>query len=886
MKKILSRLTLITCLAALFVASGCNRDKENAFSVSIKEVGPGYVDLYVTSPLPVIKLAYDLSSTEKNVTNKVSLFADAKKGGRLLDVKDGEIVRISDGVEQDTKYFLYLVAELTEEYSDIKTLTFSTSPYDFDELLTVVATNYDGYKMHVTIPESAEAAGNAIRFNQCCLMMYNYARSSGNDDYFSLLYNAGAYAKKDTTLVYSEETNWYQTEQDADGDGTYDWENRFNPISPGEPVVFVAGEFSWMEDSPEYETEFFKFPSGWENGYYMPLLDTEYYKSGKSQSSVGVLDIDLSHKLDPYWKGAFQRKVVMTRQPSLLDAKVNIEYANVGPVNATVIFTPEEGVEQYAFGIMDAATYNQMMDLLMGNEDYLQWAITSYFAAYTLGTGVANSPMQIQLSDMFYDVPSETDIYVMVTAMGDDRGTTQSFNSLKFSTTAKVLDAPVVTVTPVESKTTPTAAAFNVKSDMPLVRASYGANYVRDWKLETNGGASYYDLVSNAFSADDIEKICSKDGLDVIIPSVDGETTRLVVVGYNEENTPNNLNFPVIEECPAVADVTTPYSDPKPYVPSELYEKLCGEWTATATLYNGTKEFPHKSKIVISRHDEEAGIVAFDDYPTELPDSVYTIYKEALKKDNYEQVKEIVDGYYADFLKRINDFGLYRLQDQNRLLCQGWLDKDSYNRLGIQTPYELFVSKKYSSVDVSSIFFDFGPKWYIEISKDASGNVVLSAPIDANFLPPAANWSVPFYFGGYDKKTTYMFLYGTDHTPMFPIELKDDNTFVMKPIVREDGTFYPNMVGVDSSQGGYIFENPVVSEITFTRGWTEETGKKQSSLIPSLGNVHVNAESPTSVVKPMTRLRDRVSYTTVEGSVMTLDKFKSNADRLMESLKK
>ena len=131
-----------------------------------------------------------------------------------------------------------------------------------------------------------------------------------------------------------------------------------------------------------------------------------------------------------------------------------------------------------------------------------------------------------------------------------------------------------------------------------------------------------------------------------------------------------------------------------------------------------------------------------------------------------------------------------------------------------------------------------------------------------------------------------MFLYGTDHTPMFPIELKDNNTFVMKPIVREDGTFYPNMVGVDSSQGGYIFENPVVSEITFTRGWAEETGKKQSSLIPSLGNVHVNAESPTSVVKPMTRLRDRVSYTTVEGSVMTLDKFKSNADRLMESLKK
>ena len=42
----------------------------------------------------------------------------------------------------------------------------------------------------------------------------------------------------------------------------------------------------------------------------------------------------------------------------------------------------------------------------------------------------------------------------------------------------------------------------------------------------------------------------------------------------------------------------------------------------------------------------------------------------------------------------------------------------------------------------------------------------------------------------------------------------------------------------------------------------------------------------SSVVKPMTRLTPSVQYNEIEGSGMTLDKFKANADRLFENLKK
>ena len=46
-----------------------------------------------------------------------------------------------------------------------------------------------------------------IRYNHCDLMMYKYQtdpKYGGNDDYFTLLYNASAFTREDKTLEYSE----------------------------------------------------------------------------------------------------------------------------------------------------------------------------------------------------------------------------------------------------------------------------------------------------------------------------------------------------------------------------------------------------------------------------------------------------------------------------------------------------------------------------------------------------------------------------------------------------------------------------------------------------------------------------------------------------------
>lgn len=875
MKNLLSKIALVALSAAVFLFAGCDEMKNKGFSLSVKDVGPEYVELNVQGG-DVIRMAYMIDEREMRVENPQQIF----KKGTEVTVKGGEVLRISLGLEENTQYYLYACAALSDtEFSEIITLPFKTTNYELSELLTVVDQYYDGYKMRLTLPKETKERKNAIRWSQCCIMMFNYSKDSSND-YFNCLYNGGNYTLNDTTLVYSEENNWYQTGQDSDGDGEIDWDVYYNPISPGEPVVFVAGEFSYMEDTPEYENDYFGYPSGWDPGYYCPMVDGAFYSNGgKEQSSMGVIDWGYTHPMDDYWTGAHQRKHFRIKEPDLLEAGVEVKLAKATPVDLVLEFYPEEGVDQYAFGIFDDDMYqNQILPLLNGNEDWMQWAVTSYFGAYSFGTKVASGAIQANLTSFYYQsaISPETRYHVFVTAMGNPQGTTQSFRKYTFETTAKVKDAPEVEVKALASETTPYVAAFNIKctthADNPLTEAYYAANYVRDWKLAINGGSTYFGLVNgnNAFSGEELGKINSEDGYTIYIPSIDGETTRLVVVGYNDEYTPNNVaGYKFIEDCPSAADCTTPYVDPKPYVDVNLYQDLVGDWTATALLTDseGKKRYEHSSKITIAAD--------LYDYPSSLTQEVYDIYA----KNEYD--KEEVDAMWYEFKQLAVEITEERLENQNRLVCIGWLDDDSYGRLDARTPYDLFVVEDYSSVDVSSLYNDYGPKWYIETSKDENGNVTYSVPLDYSFLPPAANWSVPFYLGAMQKDTWYTVLEGDGWDASFPVTVSEDrNTVTVHPLVLSDGTeMYPNMIGIDSTMGT-LLENPVVSEIVLTRGWHGD--KLQSSVRGASKSVNARGDFPKGTYKKMTELVAPVELPAVEYKLVTPEQFKERADKLVE----
>ncbi len=841
-------------------------------AISIYEVGANYLDLAVQTNQPC-EVAYVIATEQTDMT-PVAIF----ESGTVVEVDETKILKILDGINYSTSYHLYAAAKLNAyEYSDVQHFEFTTPEMEFTELLTVVNTMYDGYKMRITLPESAKAAGNAIRWSQCCLMMYNYM--GRGLDHFSLISNGKKWTTEDITLEYSEDDNRYVDDE------TGEWYNKYDPISPGEPVVFIAGEYSFVDQSYDGNfpnVEHYLYEIG--PGYYIPVLDEDlfypYYR-GYSDDLLKFNGVELTKQSDVVWTGAFQRKFFRTREPELLDGSVDVILAEASPANLIFECYPDENVEQYCFLVLDDHSYNYFLELISGNKEYLKWAVTSYFSAYNFGANTLSGPVRLELTSFYYQdlILPDSNYHVLVTAMGDRQGKSQSFKEYVFKTTSKQLPAPEILVTPLNDYTTPDKAAFNIKCTTyqtnPIAQGYYAANYVRDWVLEVNNGNTYFNIIKggNPFSPHELQQINSDEGLTIYIPSIDGESTRLAVLGYNEEYTPNDLNFQYIEDCPAVATIKTPYysdyyEEDIPWISPREFEPFLGEWTATATLIDGStgSRNEHTSKVTLANN--------LGNFPSTTPSEAYDIYMQVARMERDE-----VDALYAEFKELAEEYAQKRLANMNRILGTGWLDDDSYDRLILRTPYDLFIADDYSGVDIPSIFNDFGPKWYLEAGEDPQTNeVTFRIPVDQNLLPPAANWSVPFYMAALDPDTYQAFMAPEKFGDLyFPVEYdQNKDQITIKPFVYDGVKYYPNIIGFDSL-GGSILENPVVSEIVLTRGWTDNT-MTQFSVKTHGTNVPVRADLPTAVYKQRTALQASEPIQTIETPLLTVDQIKSRAD--------
>ena len=80
-----------------------------------------------------------------------------------------------------------------------------------------------------------------------------------------------------------------------------------------------------------------------------------------------------------------------------------------------------------------------------------------------------------------------------------------------------------------------------------------------------------------------------------------------------------------------------------------------------------------------------------------------------------------------------------------------------------------------------------------------------------------------------------------------------------------------------------LLENPVISEIVLTRGWTEEeSANVQSSVRRSAGNVQVQGSFPAGVHKKMTDVSPSVELKKIEMEMVSPEMFKERADKLVE----
>ncbi len=903
-------MSFLCLLAAAF--AGCGPDSGNKggkgdFNLEINGVGHDYVELNVTAPGEV-EMAYSVLTESQLVTAPVLFMT-----GKTMTVKPGETIRIGGNLQSGTDYFLYAAAKIdSKNYSKLVQLEFTTESYQFNKLLTLLDTYYDGYKIHFTLPEDTKQNGNVIRYNMVDQAMYNVLIKNAGSETDHILesvvmngYRHGKFVKNDSTCLFNHGNQVMVDENgnpivDKDGDMI----DIHLPAAPGEPTVFLAGECRLGTDEEMGAIVGLYYGTKGQT-YQVPLFDWKTvdpnfdWKNTERDSWEGS-----------GWTGAFQKLVFKTKEPGLCDATVNIDIPEneIKVTDATIYFEPEEGVSRYIYAILDNETYNSAIEIYFDLKSSspqseidkaFQWFLTSYTAFQELGVQGKTEAIQVNAAEHFINgalIGGET-YHVICTVMVDDpsitenpeNGASQRYIHKTFKAKDKTKKPPVIEVKAVNT-TNPFEATFNIKAPGKDIEGVYWAcNTAREFDMALRNN-TYSDLLMGNYTlpAEELQQINSDAGLDMTFNTLDGEITRFAIMGCNDEYTFNQIDPET--EGKGWADYKAPMANKVAKIESPLYTALDGDWTATATLRVNqqledgsltSRNVTHTSKISISNQ--------IPDLPEKVEEYVYGLYEG---KDKAE-----VDGMYEELLGLADEFAEYRLDGQNRMLCAGFLDFDYYDdmsRLAYMSPYDLFTSTNYSSFDVPQLIYDFGPKWFLQLQED--GSVIV--PMNSTFLPPMHTWtSFPYYVGAYglDKEgTAYAFYDANETIKGFPVEISDDySKITIKPIEIDGCPYYMNALGVNpQAMGSVEIVATVISEIVLTKGWNETKAVNAGSFaaVPAKAKAvtadgRAVVEMPaTKIYKSMTELKPKSvrNFKVDENpNVITMDKINASVERIL-----
>ena len=870
--------TLFSMFSALFVAgavlSSCNPQITDLTPSAAISVEAGTTSAAVTFTTANLReYAYSVSEPGAEITDPVVLFAKGTTGS----LSNGDNLVTVSGIEGNHTYAISAAFKISDNefYSEVLTAEFTTGAYT--QNLTLVNTTYDGFTVHFKRPEEVQE-GNVVRYGALNLAWYNELKTSRqttdavilglNDEVY------GNYWTGDADLTYNDD-NILKRDEKGDLVIMYDdYVTVHDKIAPGEPLVFIVGEFAKGESM-----------WGWGEGYYQALFDDDaYYDSlfGSGGSwGPGPLSVVEETNEDSFWTGYHERIQFTAKQPELLEAKVDVEIA-ASAASGTIKITPDEEVFQYCYFVCDDATYEMLLGFIDNNPDYVQWFVTSVYG-FRVGCQSATGAIEIALEDYAYVEP-EMKYHFLITALGNEDGTVQSFQHIEFETPSKTGKAPEVVVTAVEpDQTSPFAVYFNVKCPSKnAVSGVYAANYLRDWEMTLNNKKNpktYADILAQGFQFSDSEiaKINSDEGLTLSFASVPDEVTRFAVMLYNEEKTPNTIKG---TDDPAVAEIKSDRQPDAPKVDSPLFSALLGEWTMTANV-NTSKKGADGNYDFYPDGTRSCKITIVDSvtYPETLPEEVYALYAG--------KTKEYVDGLYEEFKSEAEIFNTW-LKGQNRLLCLGFGYADNPYYLpgnGIyKDPYDLFTDKDYSSYDNRSLFWDFGPKWYLEVAADGS----VSVPFNSYIMYPLSGWTIsyPLYMAAYGEDGV-LFSNGGE-TLAFPVNVASDyNTVTVNPILDSNKKAYYPSAGINY-MGGFRFDNVEISSaLTLTKGWTESKTAAMSApaaKVESGAQTKVLSESAGTI--PMFRktpFKGLTDYKKVSCKVVDKEQFINNIENSRNS---
>ena len=193
-----------------------------------------------TSKISEIAFAAYSGTPEAEQTEDVLFMSGTK-----LECTDGENTVTVTGLDPVTDYTLYIAATTVEEkyYGEVITVNFSTS--DYEEDVTLISTDYDGFSMHVKMPESVKENGNVLRFSYSNILMYNSNKAGwmASSDASMLEANGGLYMVNDTTITFNDDNQIYIDEY---GDCTDGEKAGIQPCLMKQPTRMLCGTVQEM----------------------------------------------------------------------------------------------------------------------------------------------------------------------------------------------------------------------------------------------------------------------------------------------------------------------------------------------------------------------------------------------------------------------------------------------------------------------------------------------------------------------------------------------------------------------------------------------------------------------------------------------------------------
>ncbi len=670
MKTIFAKLMFVAVACLGLVASGCSSDSTDGpaggkTSVELVpgSVGATYAGITVRTT-GIAKYAYVVYNDAENpatAPQEIVLFAT----GKVADAVDGNNVLSLAGLSPNSTYHLYLAAQTVENTYYGEVLYTSVTTGDTESDITVVEQTPDGFSLYVRTPQEVLDRGNVVRYYAMDIASYNYAKS-GQDELNGATSDArlllrgegyfGADGEEAKTIRYSNDDV-------VAGEGDEAYYVR-NPMSPGEPTVFIMGEFTG-------------------EGYAKALYENPYGEEEGGGGGTPVVPMqapaDQTLKEDSYWTGYHARFMTTTLDPLPLDAKFNITVDVQNAARAVVNLNPDKEIKFYSIFMADDTFYREtILPLLDNNEDFMQWFTASFFCYNTVyALNFENlAPIQFDFHYHNYVYPN-TKYHIFLTGMGDEMGTTEAFEHITFTTPDYQLPKPEVIVTPIPNPNTGEQSYnevwFNVKCPTGNAESGmYAVNYITDWDGMLAAGATNAMLIQmgGAFTPAELAYINEPEGYNMSFSSIDGATTRMGVMLFNAEEVSND---PDAKDSKAVAEQSTPEAPLTPRLDSPLFAELSGVWTSTAKVSvvqeNLSREWVHREEPMVTKITIHEAV----DYPEQVDEFVYDVYAGLEEPFSREEV----DAFYEEFKTAGERFNK-RMQSNNRLLCMGWSSEDAY----------------------------------------------------------------------------------------------------------------------------------------------------------------------------------------------------------------